>query len=263
MRKRLIGLFIIALAMTACKPDPEPNVDPNGGGTSDTTETVVKKYLVKEYHSNPDQPEKIIEWDEEYKRILRIVTKPGNSMYEVAYNFKYYGADSLRVDIALPEHTAFWYVGFSSFTAYLNEGKITHINYYIYDSYLYTEDYSYDDQGRLVSILNNGEHPHGVYYKWEGENVCESWNMPPSGGTQEYGDFCEHIHPEYTMPFVLSNGYTAQYGNGYIIRPLWKNWRKWDGVCKHEVDDDGYVTLSYYVNSEGDTLPHTHYVYSN
>lgn len=262
MKKRTVIFCLLAFALAACKPDPEPEPMPNDGGqNNDTTETVVKKYLVKEYFSDPDQPERIIEWEDGFERIKRIVTKPGNPMYEVTYNFEYYNDDSLRVEISLPEQTAFWIIGFSSFTAYLSAGKIAKINYFRDGVLHYTEEYNYDDRGRLISVLNNGEHPHGQYYKWDDENVVEIRNV--GGNLQNFDDFCEHIHPEYTMPFVLFNGYTAQYGDGYITKPLWKNWRKWDGICKHDIDEDGYVTLSYFVNLEGDTLPHTHYVYSD
>lgn len=254
MKRYIILISIVSLALTACRK-PEPGIVP------DNNETVVKKYLVKTYYSNPDQPEKIIEWDEGFQRIERIVTKP-ETPYEVAYDFEYFGNDSLRVILSLPEHSSFWYVGFSSFIGHLHDGRITTVDYYLYDTYQYSEKYSYDEKGRLISIINNGEHPHGVIYEWDGDNVCESRDFYPGNTIHEYHDFCNHIDPEYTMPFVLFNGWTAQYGDGYLTKPLWKNWRSWDGICKHEVDEDGYVTLSYFINMEGDTLPHTHYVYS-
>ncbi len=250
---------MIALAMTACRK-PQPGLNPD---ESETTDTLVRKYLVKTYMSNPNEPEKIIEWEEGFKRIKRIVTKPGNPFFEVAYDFEYFGKDSLRVNISLPEHSSLWIVGFSTFTCHLNEGKITTVDYYRYDAYQYTEEYVYDERGKLISVINDGEHPHGIYYEWDDDNVCEIRDASSENIIHEFHDFCEHIDPEYTMPFVLFNGWTAQYGDGYLAKPLWKNWRKWDGVCKHDVDKDGYVILSYFVNMLGDTLPHTHYVYSN
>ena len=42
------------LSLTACHKAESP------GGTPEPTDTVVKKYLVKEYIENPDEPEKII-----------------------------------------------------------------------------------------------------------------------------------------------------------------------------------------------------------
>lgn len=258
MKKLFILICMMALVMTACRK-PEPGGSDNG----ETADTIVKKYLVKTYISNPDEPEKTIEWDEGFKRIKRIVTKPDNPSFEVAYDFAYYDDDSLRVVISLPEHSSFWIVGFSTFTCHLDDGRITTVDYYRYDVYQYTEEYSYDERGRLISVINNGEHPHGIYFEWDGDNVCESRDAFSESTIHEYHDFCEHIDPEYTMPFVLFSGWTAQYGDGYLTKPLWKNWRKWDGICKHEVDEDGYVTTSYFVNMEGDTLPHTHYVYSN
>ena len=259
MKNILLFTCIFALALTACRK-PEPGIDPNG---NETTDTLVKKYLVKTYISNPEEPEKIIEWDEGFKKINRIVTKPGNPSFEVAYDFEYYGDDSIRVVISLPEYSSFWYIGFSNYICHLNDGRITTVDYYLYDAYQYTEEYNYDERGRLISVLNNGEHPHGNYYEWDEDNVCKTRGVLPESDIHEYNDFCEHIDPEYSMPFVLFCGKTAQYGDGYLTKPLWKNWRKWNGICKHEVDKDGYVTLSYFVNLEGDTLPHTHYVYSN
>ena len=262
MKNYLILICITALALTAChKPEPEPNND----NPADTTETVVKKYLVKTYISDSAQPEKIIEWEEGFNRIKRIVTKPGNPSFEVAYDFEYFGDDSLRVVMSLTEHSSLWFIGFSNFTCHLSEGRITTVDYYLHNTYQYTEEYSYDERGRLVSVLNNGEHPHGNYYEWDEENVCKIRGILPDSNIQEYHDFCEHIDPEYTMSFVLFCGWTAQSGDGYLTKPLWKNWKKGDvdsGVCKHEFDEDGYVTVAYFVSVAGDTIPHTHYVYS-
>ena len=256
-------LCVLALMLFACqKPEPEPY----GGETTDTTETVVKKYLVKTYYSDPDQPEKIIEWDEGFKKIKRIVTKPGNPSFEVAYDFEYFGDDSLSVNISLPEHSSLWIIGFSTFICHLDNGRITTVDYYRYDTYQYTEEYSYDEKGKLISVINNGEQPHGVIYEWDGDNVCESRDAFSESSIHDYHVFCEHIDPEYTMPFVLFNGWTAPYGDGYLTKPLWKNWRKWDmdmEVCKHDYDEDGYVTLTYLIGADGDTIPFTHYVYSN
>ncbi|MDO5315211.1 MAG: hypothetical protein Q4F82_03790 [bacterium] len=257
MKKLFVIICTMALAMTACRK-PEPGVNPNG----ETTDTLVKKYLVSTYISSPNEPEKIIEWDEGYKRINRIVTKPGNPHFEVAYDFEYYGNDSLRVAISLPEHSSLWFIGFSNYTCHLNNGQITTVDYYLYDTYQYTEEYTYNEKGRLISVLNNGEHPHGNYYEWNDENVCKIRNILPDSNIHEYHDFCEHIDPEYTMPFVLFKGWTAQYGDGYLTKPLWKNWRKQDGTCKHKVDEDGYVTMTYSLDSDGDTVSFIHYVYS-
>ena len=84
MKKILLFTCIFALALTACRK-PEPGIDPNG---NETTDTLVKKYLVKTYISNPEEPEKIIEWDEGFKKINRIVTKPGNPSFEVACRYR-------------------------------------------------------------------------------------------------------------------------------------------------------------------------------
>lgn len=257
MKKHFMFICMMALAVSACHK-PEPN---NGD-----TEPTVKKYLVKTYISDPEQPEKTIEWDDGFKKIKRVVTKPGNPSYEITYDFEYYGDDSLRVIMSLPEHSPLWFIEFSNYTCHLKDGRITSVDYYRYNVYQYTEEYNYDERGRLINVLNNGEHPHGSCYEWDEENVCEIKSVfPESNIIYESHDFCEHIHPEYTMPFVLFCGWTAPYGDGYLTKPLWKNWSNWNGnttLCMHEYDEDGYVTLSYFINTEGDTLPHTHYVYS-
>ena len=260
MKKNFLIICMIALAMTACRK-PEPGAETNG----ETTDTLVKKYLVKTFISNPDQPEKTIEWQEGFRRIKRIVTKPGNPSFEVTYDFEYYGDDSLRVSISLPEHSSLWFIGFSNYTCHLHNGRITTVDYYLYDTFQYTEKYTYDEKGRLISVLNNGEHPHGNYYEWNDENVCKIKTILPDGNLHEYHDFCEHIDPEHTMPFVLFSGWTSQYGDGYLTKPLWRNWRKgnvdMDG-CKHRFDEDGYVTLTYTIDHNMDTVPFLHYVYS-
>lgn len=256
MKKYIMFTCIMVMALIACHK-PEPN--------KDTSEIVVKKYLAKTYISNPDQPEKIIEWDEGFNRIQRIVTKPGNPSYEIDYNFEYYGYDSLRVVISLPEHSFYWYMNFTNYICHLHEGKILAVDYYFDTIFQYSENYNYDNQGRLISIITNEEHlPRANYFEWEGENVVEHRCVVEGDVTSalHYDNFCEHIHPEYTLPYFL-RGHIASEGS-FLTCPLWKNWRRWEGdsiTCMHEFDEDGYVVLSYFVNIEGDTLPHTHYIY--
>ena len=252
-----ITCFIVSMFTACIKPNTDIESNDN-----ETIDTIVKKHLITTYLSDPDQPEKIIEWEEGYERISRIVTKPGNPSFEVAYDFEYYGDDSLRVIISLTQHSSFWFIGFSSFTCHLSKGRISTIDYYLFNTYQYTEEYSYDERGRLISVLNHGEHPHGNYYEWDGENVCSIKSLLSENNPQEYHAFCQHIDPEYSMPYVLFCGWTAQYGDGYLTKPLWKNCKKTHGMCLHHVDEDGYVTSAYFVNEEGDTISNTHYVYS-
>ena len=106
MKKNAIILCLLAFALTACKPDPEPEPTPNNGGqNNDTTETVVKKYLVKEYYADfPDEPLKVIEWNDDFTRITHITTYKNNP-YQLDFSFEYYGDDSLRVVLSKPENS--------------------------------------------------------------------------------------------------------------------------------------------------------------
>lgn len=262
MKNKLLFMCMVAIALTAChKPEPEPNND----NPADTTETVVKKYLVKTYYSDPNQPNKIIEWGEGFNRIKRIVTSPGDP-YEVDYSFKYENDDQFSVFLTLPEHSWLWYINFTHYICHLREGKITTIDYYMDTAYQYSENYSYDNLGRLISITKQGDHPGANYFEWDGDNVIKIKTLVEGDtvSTTNYGNFCEHIDPESTLPYVLQGHVVAE--NGFLTSPLWKNWRRTDvdsGVCKHEFDEDGYVTVAYFVTVAGDTIPHTHYVYSN
>ena len=111
MKKTAILLCMLALALAACKPEPEPTPN-NGGQNNDTTETVVKKYLVKELLN--DDPEKIrlaIDWNDDCTQILHAKYGTGNG-YTVDYDFKYYGNDSIRIIISLlPDSYPLWNYG--------------------------------------------------------------------------------------------------------------------------------------------------------
>ena len=55
MKKSTLLLCLLAMTLVACNPDPQPEPTPNNDGqNSDSTETVVKKYLVKEYYTDPE-----------------------------------------------------------------------------------------------------------------------------------------------------------------------------------------------------------------
>ncbi len=130
MKKNAILLCLLAFALSACKPDPEPEPAPNNGGqNNDTTETVVKKYLVKEYYADfPDEPLKVIEWNDDFTRITHITTYKNNP-YQLDFSFEYYGDDSLRVVLSKPENS--WaLVVFTDYTCrFDNDGKIHFIDY--------------------------------------------------------------------------------------------------------------------------------------
>ena len=258
MKRTTLIICLLTMAMMACKPDPQPEPDPNiGGQPEDTTGTVVKKYLVKEYWEGfIDQPIRIINWNEDFSRIIHITTSQ-NTMYQLDFDFEYYGVDSMRVALSqavwahFPEYTCFFDVN----------GRIDHIDYYSYSGFKQTKKYSYDAQGRLISVIDN-DHNIGQYFVWEGENVCEIHEDWPNGHDHYYYGFTDYIHPYYTLPYFLLSG--DMYQSSELMTPFWKNWYTndlEDVFIEH--DEDGYVTCSYRINEEGEWYAIKHYEYAN
>ena len=259
MKKNLIWICIIALLATACKPDPEPGVDPNGGETNDTTETVVKKYLVKEYYvSFPNEPLMEIEWNVDFTKITHITTYKNNP-YQLDFSFEYYGDDSMRVVLSKPAES--WaFVFFTDYTCHFDTiGRITNIDFFVNSEYQSSQRYNYDPSGRLVNIIDD-EH-NGVQFVWDGDNVCEI-NAIPSGETlYTFSSFTGFYHPYYTLPYLLSCG--DGYHSMFLTKPLWKNWYTNNSYgTRYEVDEDGYVNYAYFITEDGDTTSQTCYDYS-
>ena len=263
MKRNLIWICIIALLATACKPEPEPGVDPNGGETNDTTETVVKKYLVKEYyHHTPNKPRRLIEWNEDFSKITHITTNL-NDYFQLDYNFEYFGNDSLYVVVSKPEHSA-GLVYYTNYTCFFDKlGRISKINYYIDSVIWLSQKYKYDSSGKLTSIVDE-ENNTGYRFVWEGDNVCEIYVIPSGELMNCYGDFSEHIHPEYTIPYMLPD--VDSYCFWYLTTPLWKKWYRhtpynYHEFTYHDFDEDGYVSCSYWIDENGEKKGIVNYEY--
>lgn len=259
MKKNTLLLCLLALALTACKPDPEPEPN-NGGQDNDTTETVVKKYLVKEYYADlPDEPLKVIEWDDDFTRITHITTYKNNP-YQLDYSFEYFGNDSMRVILSKPADS--WaLVLFTNYTCHFDvEGRICSIDYYFNSEYQSSQSYNYDTGGRLISIIDE-QHNVGTRFEWQADNVCATYAIPSGELQNRFDGFTKYFHPECNMPYLLPDG--DSYHFWHLTEPLWRNWytNNSEGV-RFEFDEDGYIDYSYYVTIEGDTNSRMRYEYT-
>lgn len=259
MKKTAILLCMLALALAACKPEPEPEPTPNNGGqNNDTTETVVKKYLVKEFYAEPDCPIREFTWNEDFSRIMHITTYKNNP-YQLDYDFDYYGKDSMKVVISKPLDS--WGLAFSTnYTCHFDEDeRINRIDYYYNSSYQSTQMYHYDTQGRLVSVTDE-QHNTGIRFEWNGENICATYSIPSEEQQNSFDDFTEYLHPEYNMPYLLPD--CDSYHFWYLTEPLWRNWYNEFSNMKVECDEDGYVTCSYRIDEHGEKYAVTNYEYN-
>lgn len=255
MKKLFILICMMALAMTACRK-PEPGVNPNG----ETTDTLVKKYLVKEYYAEiPERPIRFIEWNDDFTQI-RHITTDSSALYQVDYDFEYYGCDSMRVVLSIPANSSALLL-FSEYTCHFDgAGRIAYIDYFVNSAYKQTEKYNYDLSGKLVSVVDE-EHNAGARFVWEGDNVCEVYEITTGKLLRSFNSFSQHIHPYYTFPYLLPDGNT--YIFWYLTEPLWKNWFNYDSDMYYEVDEDGYVTCSYRIDEHGERTSVTNYGYAN
>ena len=244
MKKCLLFTCIFALALTACRK-PELGTEPN----SETTDTLVKKYLVKEYYAEiPERPIREIEWNDDFTRI-RHITTDSSALYQVDYDFEYYGRDSMRVVLSIPANSSAL-VLFSEYTCHFDEAeRISHIDYYINSVYKLTEKYSYDSSGKLVSVVDE-KHNAGARFVWDGDNVREVYSITSGERLRSFDNFFQYIHPYYTFPYLLPDGNT--YNFWYLTEPLWKNWYNYASVMYYEVEEDGYVTCSYRIDEQGE-----------
>ena len=245
--------------MTSCqKPDPEP--DPYEGETVDTTEAVVKKYLVKEYYPNaPDKPTMVIDWNDDFTRILHITTHQ-NTAYQLDFSFEYYGNDSMSVVLSRPDYS--WSLAFfSDYTCHFDKlGRILYIDYFANSNYKGTEKYGYDLLGKLISIEDTIHHV-GTRFVWDGENVCEIKWFSPEETNQRFEGFVQHIHPYSTLPYFLPSG--DYYYSPYLTQPLWNNWYNYAPDIDCEFDEDNYVTCLYRINEDGEKVVFKVYEYAD
>ena len=246
--------FIFALVFTACRK-PEINSVLNG---SEMADTLVKKYLVKEYYAEiPERPIRFIEWNDDFTQI-RHITTDSSALYQVDYDFEYYGSDSMQVILSLPAYSSAL-VLFSEYTCHFDEaGRISYIDYFNNSVYKQTEKYNYDSSGKLVSVVDE-EHNVGARFVWDGDNVREICGLATGEQLRSFDGFFQHIHPYYTFPYLLPDGNT--YNFWYLTEPLWKNWYNYTSDMYYEVDEDGYVTCSYRIDELGEKTAITNYEY--
>lgn len=257
---RLIICGVLALALTACHKD-EPNNGTIGNETNDTTEMVAKKYLVGVYLAGDTiVPMRIIDWNEDFTRINHITTfTSGSPSCQLDHDFEYYGDDSICIFVSQPPHQWNWPL-FTRCTCRLEDGKIVEAEYYHNSNLQSTDYFEYDDSGRLITSRNAAGYDDSeitLQYVWDGENVSKIVNVTTGEVVEDFGDFCEHIHPDYTLPYMLHNGEF-----GWLMRPLWKNFSTSSDGCHHECDSDGYVISSYRVDENGNEIPLRVYVYA-
>jgi len=244
MKKGLLWFCLLALLATACKPDPEPGLEPVGGETNDTTETVVKKYLSKQLLN--DDPEKIvlaIDWNEDCSRIIHVKYGLGYGSL-VDYDFNYYGNDSVCIVPSLqPFSYPLWSLWYDSVMLHLNENRIDSISCYVSGTVVHTEHYYYDKDKKLIkrSFLFGTNDS----FRWEGDNVIEA-NM--YGRNYEYVQFTDYIHPHYNLPFYLSNFVAAERFEPLFV-PLWKN-QPISESFEYEADEDNYVVKAKSTQNE-------------
>lgn len=234
MKKTAILLCLLTLALAACKPEPEPTPN-NGGQNNDTTETVVKKYLVKELLN--DDPEKIrlaIDWNDDCTRILHAKYGTGNG-YTVDYDFKYYGNDSIRIIISLlPDSYPLWKLWYDSVTVHQHNNLIDSISCYDEGNIRHKEYYSYDDNHRIIErkfLFGTTD-----TFCWEGDNVVEACMY---GVNYNFDLFTNYIHPHHNLPFYLSN-FVALEIYAPMFTPFWK-FQPVNNSFDFEADEDNYV----------------------
>ena len=239
MKKNAILLCLLAFALSACKPDPEPEPEPtpnNGGQNNDTTETVVKKYLVKQLLN--DDPEKImlsIDWNEDCSQILHAKYGTGNGIV-VDYDFKYYGNDSIRIIPSIPPFSyPLWAIWYDSVMIHLHDNLIDSIRCYDNGNILrHTEYYYYDDNKKLIKryyLFGTNDS-----FLWEGDNVVKACMYEVN---YNFDLFTDYIHPHYNLPFYLSNFVAAEV-YAPMFTPFWK-YQPVNNNFDFEADEDNYV----------------------
>lgn len=254
MKRCFLGLIILALTITACKPDIEPGAEPNGGEMNDTTETEVKKYLVKQLLN--DDPERImlaIEWNDDCSKILHVKHGTGYGSC-IEYDFSYYDDDSIRVELTLPAGSyPIWEVWYDCMIIHLKENKIDSICCYKEGSLKDIEHYYYNEEGKLAERKYFGDATD--FFKWENDDVVEYSILGHS--TVVFKTFTSYIHPHYTLPFYLSNEAAFEVRRP-LFGPFWKHQPIQSNYNVYEADEDGYITkmthkgyadsLNYYVS---------------
>lgn len=241
MKKYLILICVLTLASTACRK-PEPGVDPG----SETADTLVKKYLVKQLlNDDPEKPMLAIDWNDDCTKILHVKHSLGFGSV-LDYDFSYYKDDSIRVIFTMPQFSypmwSFWY---DSIMIHLQQGKIDSICCYDNSVIRHVEKYSYDDDGKIIErtyLFGTKDAFH-----WDNDNVVDACMLSHN---YNYDRFSEYIHPHYNLPFYLSN-YVANEAPMPLFTPLWKYQPIAPSFVDIEADEEGYVTkITYKTNSD-------------
>lgn len=258
MKKTTLLLCLLAFALVACKPDPEPEPN-NGGQNNDTTETIVKKYLVKECLNIGDSltPVRIIDWNDDYSKITHITAiKFGNNYYQLDHSFEYFGEDSIYITVTQPQDSWGWPL-FTTCTCHLEEGRIVRIDYYRNAVFQNSDIFEYDELGRMIKRKTDDVSVE-IQFEWDGKNVIRIKNGITGEILNTYSDFCDHIHPDFTLPYYLFTG-----DFNVLTQPLWKNGYHTPNEGYHDCDTDGYITRTYFMDEKGDEITLRTYVYSN
>ncbi|MBO4328056.1 MAG: hypothetical protein J5831_01445 [Bacteroidales bacterium] len=266
MKKLLVFLGVgLSILLFACKPDPVPEPDPTDNNEMpDSTALLGKKYLVGEYH--PYEPDtlsaiRLIQWDDDFTRILHITTKK-NTPYQIDFDFEYYGVDSFQVHLSKPID-GWALVLFTDYTCHLDSAeRISSIDYYFNSVFQSTQIYQYDELGHLVgAVYYTDEGLVGSRFQWDGDNVTAVYSVRTDELVRECNGFhIDAIHPESTMPYLLLSG--DFYGNPYLTEPLWRNWFAYDSDFVCECDEDGYVISQYRIDENGEKKAITNYEYA-
>ena len=250
MKKQIILLCLFALALTACNKPEMPSDDntPQDTIVPQETDTLVKKYLVRQLLN--DDPERImlaIDWNDDCTQIRHVRYGLGYGSI-LDYDFNYYGNDSIIVTISLPPDSyPLWELWCNCMVIHLKQNKIDNICCYADSVLRYIENYCYDTEGRLIErkYLEGATDS----FTWEGDNVVECCMM---GRNYNFDTLTDYIHPQYTLPFYLSNEVDFEIRTPLFL-PLWKNQPLESHYNCYESDKDGYLTKMYH-DSPSDSL---------
>ena len=237
MKNKLLFMCMVAIALTAChKPEPEPNND----NPADTTETVVKKYLVKQLLN--DDPEKImlaIDWNDDFTRILHVKYGLGYGSC-IDYDFEYYNNnDSIQVTWSVEDDFSTWSFWYDRIMIHMREKKVDSICCYAKGELRDVEHYFYDENGKLLkrTYFDNAVSDD---FRWDGDNVVE-YKIMEDNSFVAFDTFTNYTHPHYTLPFYLSTEVAFEIRQP-LFYPLWKHQPVHPLYKKYEADEDGYIT---------------------
>ena len=227
MKKYLILICVLTLASTACRK-PEPGVDPG----SETADTLVKKYLVKQLLN--DDPERImlaIDWNDDCSKILHVKYGLGSGP-NIDYDFTYYD-DSIQVTWSVSDEISFWSFWYNRIMIHLTDDRIDSICCYVGNDLKDVEYYFYNEENKLIKRS---------YYNGAANEMMEN------NTTVVFDTFTQYIHPHYTLPFYLSSEVAYEIRQP-LFNPLWKYQPIHPLYNEYEADESGYITKLVHKNS--------------